>query len=226
MPAWNRLAKEKTMNTLKDIVDHYVKCYKPHHAEELRRYRDFLNASKQADSIIAEVLLIGAHQTRLHDMPSWQVDAKCAIDVLAASKPWKKSYGSFDEIYEDIKKLIGSIKHIGPLTIYDVALRLAARFNNPAMMPNKVYLSAGPLRAAKILYANSNLKTIGAFVMACAFPPDFQKLTCEDIEDLLCVMGHYDVFSNYANLDNVPCPAKKTNICILPSRLLGSKYLI
>jgi hypothetical protein len=213
------------MITLKDVVDHYVKCYKPHHDEELRRYRDFLNTSKQADVIIAEVLLIGAHQTRLHDMPSWHSDAKHTIDVLAKAKPWKKNYGSFEEIYEDVKQLIGGIDHIGPLAIYDVALRLAARFNNPSMMPKKVYLSAGPLRAAKVMYKNALLKTIGTTVIKNAFPPEFQKLTCEDIEDLLCVMGHYDVFSNYDNLDKVPCPAQKTNICIMPSRLLGSNCL-
>lgn len=212
------------MPTLKDVVDHYVNCYKPHHDDELRRYGAFLNAAKPANAIIAEVLLIGAHQTRLHDMPSWHSAAKKAIKALEKAQPWKKNYANFKEIYDDIKNLIGGIKHIGPLTIYDVSLRLAARFKNPSMMPKEVYLSAGPLRAARVLLKNS-IANKPCVLNKSAFPPEFSPLSCEDIEDLLCVMGHFDVFSDYNNLGKVPCPATRTPVCILPSRLKGCLYL-
>ena len=216
--------------TLKDIVDHYLKCYKPSHDEELKRSRDFLNTSGQPDLEIAEVLLIGNHQIRLQDIHSWQPYAKKAIGILAKQRPWMKKYRDFDDIYSDVNRLIGSIKFIGPLAVYDVSLRLAARFNSPIVMPNKVYLTTGPLKAAKIMNANGTMRVgkIGnssVILDKKLFPVDFHRLTCEDIEDLLCTMEHYDVFSNYANLLKVPCPAKIVPFSLLLSRLKGSRYI-
>lgn len=199
------------MHTLKDVVTNYNKWYKQNYHESLKRYGDFLNAAAYCDEVMAEVLLIGNHQARLNDLKSWRADAKSAIVVLAKARPWKKSYADFGKIYEDVKKLIGDINNIGPLTIYDVALRLAAQFNNPKMMPQKVYLNAGPWKAAKIMRQEGVITTLSHVMAKADFPDEFKDLRCDEIEDMLCSLGHYGVFSDLDNIGKaLPMIEKRT----------------
>ena len=139
------------MSTLTKVVDTYKELFDPNYKQSLERYRGFLNEAAYCNEVMAEVLLIGNHQARLNDIKSWRTDVCHAINNLAKAKLWTKNYVSFDNIYNDVQRLFDGCKYIGGLAIYDVALRIAARFDDDEMMPKKVYLNAGPLKAAKEL---------------------------------------------------------------------------
>lgn len=196
------------MHTLKDVVTNYNKWYKQNYHESLKRYGDFLNAAAYCDEVMAEVLLIGNHQARLNDVKKQRASACEAIERLAKAKPWRKTYANFEEIYVDVQCILSGIKYVRGLAIYDVSLRLAAMSN---LWPAKLYLNAGPLEAAKILLGATKIKKLGHIIDIKQFPKEFQKLRCDEIEDLLCVMGHYDVFSNLNKLGKaLPMIEKRT----------------
>lgn len=191
------------MCTLTKVVDTYKEIFDPSYKQSLKRYHGFLNESAYCDEVMAEVLLIGNHQSRLNDIKSWRADVCHAIHKLAEAKPWTNSYVNFDDIHNDVQRLFYGCKYIGGLAIYDVALRLAARFNDNEMMPKKVYLNAGPLKAAKELLGIHKIKSLGHIVDKNEFPQEFQKLRCDQIEELLCVMERYGIFSNLNNINNI-----------------------
>ena len=76
-------------------------------------------------------------------------------------------------------------------------------------MPDKVYLNAGPWEAAKKLYEAGILKKLAHVMDKTDFPSAFHILRCDEIEDLLCVMEHYGVFTSPSNLEK----AKPTHVC-------------
>lgn len=196
------------MCTLTKVVDTYQEIFDPNYKQSLERYCDFLNEAVYCDEVMAEVLLIGNHQARLNDIKSWRVDVCHAINKLAKAKPWTNSYVNFDDIYNDVQCLFYGCKYIGGLAIYDVTLRLAARFNDNEMMPKKVYLNAGPLEAAKKLLGTHKMDSIGHIVDREEFPQEFHDLRCDQIEELLCIMERYGVFSNLDSINNI-----KPNSC-------------
>lgn len=196
------------MCTLTKVVDTYREIFDSNYQKSLKRYRDFLNDAVYCNEVMAEVLLIGNHQARLNDIKSWRVDVCHAINKLAKAKPWTKSYVNFDNIYNDVQRLFDGCKYIGGLAIYDVALRIAERFDDDEMMPKKVYLNAGPLKAAKELLGIHKIKSLGHIVDREEFPQDFHNLRCDQIEELLCVMERNGVFSNLNNINNI-----KPNSC-------------
>lgn len=196
------------MCTLTIVVNKYKELFDPNYKQSLERYRDFLNEAAYCDEVMAEVLLIGNHQARLNDIKSWRTDVCRAIQILAEAKLWIKNYVDFDDIYNDVQRLLFGCKYIGGLAIYDVALRLAARFNNETIMPQKVYLNAGPLKAAKKLLGINKVESLGHVIDKKEFPQEFHNLRCDQIEELLCVMERYGVFSNLNNINNI-----KPNTC-------------
>lgn len=180
--------------TLKDVVSVYVKYYDSSYETMLQRYGSFLNAHAYSDIVMAEVLLIGDHQARLNDIHLWRADAYKAIQKLAKDKPWMKTYPSFEDIHNHVQTVLCGCGHIGPLTVYDVALRLAAQHGFHALMPNKVYLYAGPLETAKRIIKPATIIMFGNILEMKYFPSEFHGLRCDQVENLLCVMPHIDVF--------------------------------
>lgn len=190
--------------TLSDVVKVYETNYRANYNEMLKRYGDFLKTNAYDPVVMAEVLLIGNHQARLNDVKKQRVFVCDAIKKLAKVKPWLKKYANFEDVYRDVQEILGDIKYIKDLAMYDVSLRLAAMYN---LWPTKVYLNAGPLEAAKTMCDSKMINTFGRVMEKHDFPNQFQILRCDEIEDLLCVMGHYDVFSDLNNLSKV-----KTNV--------------
>ena len=191
---------------LKIVVSIYDKYFRKCYNDMLNRYGSFLNAVAYSDDVKAEVLLIGNHQARHNDLLSWRTEVCKAINKLALAKPWTKNYASFCDIYKDVQFILRGCKYIGDLTIYDVALRLAALYPKYSLMPDKVYLNAGSLKAAKELYKNGHLKKVTPIMDKIDFPTEFHVLRCDEIEDLLCFMQHYGVFSSPINLAKVKTP--------------------
>jgi hypothetical protein len=87
---------------------------------------------------------------------------------------------SFDQLYCLVKRTIGPIYGIGELAIYDIAHRLGAYLR---LQPEYVYLHAGTRDGAKAL----KIKNLSEKLSMSEFPPEFQKLRPEQVEDCLCI---------------------------------------
>ena len=99
----------------------------------------------------------------------------------------RRKFVDFDVLHDvvnetiDHMKSIGQIEGIGPLTIYDTALRLGA-FRG--VLPDRVYLHAGTLKGVKNLGLIVGTKKSLAM---SELPPEFRKLEAYEVENCLCI---------------------------------------
>jgi hypothetical protein len=84
----------------------------------------------------------------------------------------------FAQLYNVIKK--SKINGIGDLTIYDTAHRIGKHLE---ILPNKVYIHCGTKIGAERILKN---KIRNKFIDKSMFKK-FSDLTCEEIEDILCI---------------------------------------
>jgi hypothetical protein len=87
---------------------------------------------------------------------------------------------TFAELYEKVAIALRPIRGIGLLTMYDTAHRLGAYLK---LSPEDVYLHAGVRVGAQAL----GLGDWKSKLPMAAFPPAFQKLRPEQVEDCLCI---------------------------------------
>ena len=95
---------------------------------------------------------------------------KCRLDGCA----------SFEELHDVVQQAIGDIRGIGPLTVYDIALRFGAFLN---LEPQVVYLHRGTRRGAVALGFVRKQKTLERKDL----PSEFLCLRSREIEDCLCI---------------------------------------
>ena len=122
----------------------------------------------------------GMHQRRLSTKA-----VNKATEILVNAGVISKSYHNFEEIYEEVNKLIGHVSGIGKLTVYDTALKLGCIMNPRVFPRDNVYLmAAAPYNAACRYYGKklSNIEPVGTFAA------DFGEIPSMFIEDFFCVM--------------------------------------
>lgn len=111
----------------------------------------------------------------------------------------------FVRIFAVVTETIGSLPGVGPLYIYDIALRLGAHLKS---YPDKVYLHAGALKGAKRLFPGTPL---GRTMSRDSFPKEYHSLAPYEIENLLCIYHecipapmkiHPSEFPEYAKIQN------------------------
>lgn len=100
---------------------------------------------------------------------------------------------SFESLHSTIHNVLHPISGVGELTIYDTALRIAAKLG---LEPNHIFLHAGTRIGAKRL----GLNTRRPFINPDEFPRALRRLRPREIEDVLCIykdvlVGHLDVKS-------------------------------
>ena len=139
-----------------------------------------------------------SHQRRLQN--STLIALKNEIDQ---NLPTLVQKASFDDLWKEIRKIGQSIPGIGPVAIYDTALRLQQNLM-PGKDPDYVYLHSdnGPLHGAKRYFkkkigitmvhgVNGRKYSIDKISNGCRILksnfPDFQSLSCKDIEHMLCI---------------------------------------
>jgi hypothetical protein len=87
---------------------------------------------------------------------------------------------SFDARFEQVHEVISPIRGIGPLTVYDTALRIGARLG---LSPQKVYLHAGTRHGAAVLGFGPDRPSISLSEL----PKPLDELNAEEAEDVLCI---------------------------------------
>ncbi len=86
----------------------------------------------------------------------------------------------FDDLLGCVEKAIGSIRGIGDLAVYDVALHIGAFLKR---LPARVYLQAGARKGARTLGIDTGERSLPM----AAFPPDLRQLEPWELEDVLCI---------------------------------------
>jgi len=162
--------------TLEEIVAAYLRD----HAEGEACYLRFYQIQKSLPDAITKAALAElpnggrfSHQRRIPGPVLIQArDALLKLDY--------SNVHTFAELYEKVAAALRPIRGIGILTIYDTAHRLGAYLK---LSPEQVYLHAGVRIGAKAL----GIGDWRAKLPMSVFPPAFQRLRPEQVEDCLCI---------------------------------------
>ena len=156
------------------------------------------NHCKFSDNVVT-YLIYGEHQERLrhHGIIDFDVMMKTCKQRLKQILPINRP-SDFEELYQIVQAEICNnemkLKGIGPLTLYDISLRIGFLYENPLLPEDKVYIQAGALEGIKNLSQSKcyghliKLKDweTGCYKRDC-FYPAFDGLASMYIEDYLCV---------------------------------------
>jgi len=166
----------------RQVLAHYIKCQRPRLDAELAWFA-------QPQPIGAAVARAAAangsdgkrlpHQRRLLKTVIPAASAK----LQRAVKTFQRGR-TFDELFNVIQVTIGHIPGVGPLYVYDTALRLSAFLG---LQPAEVYLHAGARDGAKRLLGNLAV----SMVPLAQFPRTLNKLLPYEMENLLCCYREY-----------------------------------
>ena len=165
-----------TSKTLRDIVGAYIRNKRDMAAKELRYFavqRSLTDAVRRAASCELPGGKRHPHQRRI---PARSL-AEARRRLLVADL---RSASDFDDLHEMVGELIGGIRRVGELTVYDIALRVGAKLG---LAPERVYLHRGTRHGARELGLGRGRKTLEMFEL----PREFHRLTAAEAEDCLCL---------------------------------------
>lgn len=177
MPA--RLLSQATAMSDPAIVRAYIANHRDRHRDELDW---FARQTTREKAIERAALAVGSDGLRLsHQRRLSGGTIRAAADKLIAAQGLLWAAENFDELIEAVRRLVIGIAGIGPLYVYDTALRIAA-FRGDRFAPNRVYLHAGVSRGARGLFKTR----AGRVVELDHFPEVYQQLSARELEHLLC----------------------------------------
>jgi hypothetical protein len=170
----------KSVSSTTSTLDGIVAAYLRDHAEGEARYLRFYKIQKTLPDAISKAALAElpnggrfSHQWRIPGPVLAQArDALLKLDYSTVR--------TFAELYEKVAVPLRPIRGIGLLTIYDTAHRIGAFLK---LSPEQVYLHAGVRTGAKAL----GLGDWQSKLPMSVFPPVFQRLRPEQVEDCLCI---------------------------------------
>lgn len=182
-----------------------VKCYRcllcKGHLEELDNVMSLYMAYKASPTPatlhnLAVACVKGVHQQRI--LRSSKSTAISVIEshllTILATK-----FSNFEDLHYSVNSIIGSIPQVGPLTVYDVSLRIGHLFNTPIYPRKYLYLNSGAMEGAKILLNGRKLSPTEDLTTFFSYPEalavtgigDLYALPNNLIEDFFCVMKDY-----------------------------------
>jgi hypothetical protein len=164
------------LNTLREIVDAYIRDYRDEAGRELHFFaiqRTLADAVRPAAMCELPGGKRHPHQRRIpHDSLHEATQRLLSMDLGDAR--------SFDELHDAVATAIGDIHMIGPLAIYDIAHRIGAFLS---LAPERVYLHRGTRDGARALGLGRGRKTLAIDEL----PREFRRLSAAEIEDCLCI---------------------------------------
>ena len=120
-----------------------------------------------------------SHQRRLYSASLIEAERRMIFKLDSI-----ESCLSFDALYSLLSDLFTPVYGLGPLYIYDTALRLGAKRH---LHPTVVYLHAGTRTGARAL----GLDVSSSFIKVANFPQPIQILAPQEIEDFLCIFKEH-----------------------------------
>jgi len=162
--------------TLDEIVDDYIRLYRPAARQEMREYRRERSAQAAIRRAALSEMLNGKrhpHQRRISRKILETAEAELQRIKAKLSKAT-----DFAALHKLVQEAILGIDGVGPLAVYDIAHRIGAYFRSA---PEHVYLHAGTKVGAWALNMG------GDSVDPKILPAPFSRLTPAEIEDCLCI---------------------------------------
>lgn len=164
---------------LRAAVDDYRKHHQRAHKRELDYFRLRGLSDEKAVSVAARSQLpSGKRHPHQHRIPPDGLEE--AERRLRANLPQLRACTSFAELFDLVESLIDPIYRIGPLAVYDISLRIGARFG---LEPELVYLHRGTRVGARRLGLDWRAKALEP----TSLPAPLQKLKPHEVEDVLCI---------------------------------------
>lgn len=168
--------KGPPLTTYKAVARDYVANFRANLRSDPARYA----AMPDLETAIANAASCTNAKGKRHSH-QYRVPRK-ALDMAAKrlAKADLDSCGSFEELHDRVEAATGEIHRFGPLTVYDVSLRIGAFLG---LAPEKVYLHTGAKKGAMALGLGR-----GRHVLEVSeLPVPFRRLPPAEIEDLLCI---------------------------------------
>jgi hypothetical protein len=103
-----------------------------------------------------------------------------SADALVVKAAAIQRCRSFDDLIRMVQQVIGQLKGIGKLTVYDTAVRIGGFLG---CGPDKVFLHAGTKDGAESLGFDGTRP----FLIPEELPKAFRQLSPREIEDCLCI---------------------------------------
>lgn len=158
--------------------------------EEMNEIREkYKNGTAIDDVLRNSVCVRHGHQYCISEVAVEEA-VKRLLKASVKRKPFvngnnlNEDFADFEELYDFVNAVIGSVSGIGSLTVYDTAKRLGHLFEKPIYPKAYVYLSAGALDGAKVLLKG---KKLSFREPAMVFEPFFGTLPSVFVEDILCI---------------------------------------
>jgi hypothetical protein len=167
-----------TNPALDEAVDDYIAVHRPRAARELRYFK--LLRSDEDAVTQAALCKLPSGKRHPHQRRIPRESLERSRDRLTENLAALREVETFDELLDLINALIRPIPKIGELTVYDIALRIGARFG---LEPEKVYVHAGTREGARQLGFGGDLHAIEMVEL----PSPIRRLSAREAEDLLCI---------------------------------------
>lgn len=176
--------KQGQFHSLLDIINNYIREDRGGASHEM----NFFNSRPNLRSAIEYAALskLPNNNRHPHQYRRSEETLAEAESRLQAGASELRNCPSFEALHALVRREIGPIPDIGPLTVYDVANRIGAHLN---LEPERIYLHAGTADGARALGLNCRQESLGRDEL----PAEFRRLTPREIEDCLCL--YKDVFA-------------------------------
>jgi hypothetical protein len=162
-----------------DVVRVYIREYRSEARVELEFFKEQPSLAKAIHFAALSIHRDGTRHPHQHRLPAEVL--RSAKHVLEESASLLRRCQSFAELHEVVRGKIGSIRGIGPLTVYDVSTRIGGHLG---LEPELVYLHAGVIKGARALGLDGR-ETVDPKELPLAF----QLLRPREMEDCLCIYG-------------------------------------
>lgn len=204
IPNKSRIIPDPNVEYTFDFIEReYKEKYKPRHDKWL------LTLKCTGDYVFGEPndpkLYTQADATPKKNSHQWRLENSTLVafkEAIEKNLPDLKQQPSFDNLWKEIRKIGQSISGIGPVAIYDAALRLQQN-QMKGKDPEYVYLHSynGPLHGAQRYFEKIGISEVqgvngrkysidkipnGCRILKSNFQ-HFQSLSCKDIEHMLCI---------------------------------------
>ena len=161
---------------LEQLVAHYLRCFAPCRQADQERFAkmpDLATAIRNASLARRADGKCESHQRRvgLTRLKHFERSLRQVHDVIAQCRTFRDLHTVVSE-----KRIDG----IGPLTVYDTAVRIGAFLR---VAPENVYLHTGTRKGAKML----GLIASSGCVEPEELPPPLRRLSPDDVENFLCI---------------------------------------
>lgn len=136
---------------IEDVISSYYLYHSPQFLIYLNNLKKRFGSPKKLNDKLILSLVEEGHQVRLRYEKKIHYAEMIREVTKAFQKPENqliRKYLNFEDLYNEIWTRIHNVKGIGPLTVYDISLRLGYILDKPILPQEMVYLTAGAVKGA------------------------------------------------------------------------------